>query len=85
MIKSIFLFPDTAFLKEKWWNRLASVIFWLWVGLIFLLCVSAVGEFLTAPRVELLYQIPMVILMIAFIPSIIYRLILYVAFGSSWE
>jgi len=31
-------FPDSAYLAEKWWHRLALVIFWMW-----LICALAVA------------------------------------------
>ena len=28
---SVLYFPDSAYLAEKWWHRLALVIFWMWL------------------------------------------------------
>jgi hypothetical protein len=31
MLMRILLFPRAAFLTDKWWHRLAMVMFWLWL------------------------------------------------------
>ena len=31
MLKKVFLFPETKCLCEKWWHRLATVVFYFWL------------------------------------------------------
>ena len=30
-LPSMLFFPDSAYLADKWWHRLALVIFWIWL------------------------------------------------------
>ena len=34
MLKAAFLFPGSKQLADKWWHRLAGVIFWLWLAIV---------------------------------------------------
>lgn len=33
MVKKILLFPESNYLRGKWWHRLSTVIFWFWLAL----------------------------------------------------
>lgn len=120
MLMRILLFPRTAFLADKWWHRLATVMFWLWlptvlVGAVhfvvlapFRACIDALVS-LGAPvagacgsnafsytffnMVTDSLAFNLLNLALAFaalylslcLPSLGYRLVLYVVKGSSWR
>lgn len=86
MIESIFFFPNSNYLRAKWWHRLALAIQW---GC---LCVIAAALFMNVYDGRRGYSSDglyfMVMTMIAassFAPSIVYRVFLFVAMGDSWK
>ena len=30
-MKRVLLFPNSPYLQDKWWQRLVTVIFWVWL------------------------------------------------------
>ena len=88
-----FLFPNSTYLGERWWHRLATVAFWLWLaGLVILALVNLVelasssSANPTLPDVNGIGIIAISILyVLVILPSLLYRIVLYVAKGSAWK
>lgn len=112
-------FPDSEFLKKKWWHRFAwivslvvsscsiySVILFLLLFLIPSLWVLPILPLLHLPTYipgffispldlsnsarglsdsNLLILLTFLLLGITFVPALLYRLILFIAFGKSWK
>ena len=88
MLKPALFFPESQKLRDKWWHRLATVIFWLcsalaaWTILFSLFIAPATDR--TFP-----FSVGLIIaggaVVFSFIPGIIYRAILFIAMGESWK
>lgn len=76
-------FPDSAYLSDKWWHRLATVISWIWLivaaaGVIVAAWDIRDGDPVAAGELGLwLLSVP--------VPIVVYRLILFVCIGSAWK
>ena len=88
-----YYFPSSSYLSEKWWHRLAIVIFWSWV---------AAAVFLSGACLIMLYEamqglytdqgaIPRIsalaigALASPLVPSVVYRAILFIATNGAWK
>lgn len=90
-----FLFPNSTYLKERWWHRLAIVAFWSWLVGLVIFALGKLGELQssspsfanpTLPDAIGFGMIAMSILyVVAILPSLLYRIVLYVAKGSAWR
>lgn len=96
---SVLFFPNTAYLAEKWWHRLALVIFWIWLiwataGAIHALWdywewfeyARVSGEHYDAYNraVEELIEGAAYLLSV-FAPVVVYRVVLFVCLGDTWK
>ena len=115
------LFPNTEYLSNQWWHRLAKVIFWTWLAFlivaaykIFLLdpvtsclqvkyasypepsaldCGSnafdyAWGQLRNEPARNVLIGaaiLAVIFYIVALLPSLVYRVLLYVVAGDNWK
>jgi hypothetical protein len=114
-----FLFPQSSYLANYWWHRLAKVIFWVWFIFVIL---TSYYYFLQLPWAQCLemnlqecrrpinpfeyalegyvgnylrygiLETSLVTIWICFwlyvsfaIPSLVYRLLLYIAKGNTWK
>src|SRR5512137_1394605 len=41
---SVLYFPDSAYLANKWWHRLATVIMWIWLILVVTAAIHALWD-----------------------------------------
>jgi len=93
MLKSALFFPESNNLKDKWWHRLATVIFWIWSCLVAwtLLVLIYATIFDPSFNYDMRSQPSMGFILFggtiasAFIPGIIYRAILFISMGTSWK
>jgi hypothetical protein len=90
-----FLFPNSTYLRERWWHRLATVALWSWLpGLVFL-ALGKLGDLASSWPVDANAPLPDVIgfgvvatsvlYVLAILASLLYRIVLYVAKGSAWR
>ena len=99
--KSALFFPAPSSLDDKWWHRLATAIFWVWFSICTLVVVAFSAFLIYAiaaindPSVEQLgsdagdptYCLIVIITwsILYFLPSLVYRAILFVTKGNSWK
>lgn len=77
-----YYFPSSRYLSEKWWHRLAIVIFWSWVAV----AVFATGVGLSEEGMGIT-SILIILIMAAspLVPSVVYRVILFIAMNGAWK
>jgi hypothetical protein len=90
MLKSKLFFPDSDYLTSMWWHRLATVIFWCWQALVLVASGAFIVEAVLGWPDDSLFIFMFIGILIAcilsvFIPSIVYRTILFVSKGNSWK
>ena len=87
---TIYLFPSSECLSTKWWHRLALVIFWGWV----IFAIAAAAGYLIFFLKEIYEEghasytaifFILGALITPLIPSISYRIILYITMNNSWK
>jgi hypothetical protein len=89
MFKSKLFFPDSDYLANKWWHRLATVIFWSWLILVLVGLLASVVSILddysgASAGVGLGLAFALCAAAV-FFPSIVYRTVLFICLGSSWK
>jgi hypothetical protein len=94
-IKAPLFFPDSEYLADKWWHRLATVIFWICFLLVAAHLIHAVWDIWEGYDYQLNYdgdidwgeRFGKVVIYAAslFLPSIVYRVMLFIGMGSAWK
>jgi hypothetical protein len=91
-MKPPLFFPDSEYLADKWWHRLAIVIFWSWLLLATGVFLGIAGEiwdhsidFDWNEISEILFLLLPLYVVSWFLPTVVYRAILFVCTGSAWK
>ena len=121
MISRTLLFPRSKYLADRWWHRLATVVFWGWLAtiVIYLYKALVLEPFSTCIRVKFAFPgkpndldcgtnafdyawtnataesatsilltgafLLAAIYVAAILPSLVYRVVLYISKGGSWR
>jgi len=88
----VLFFPDSAYLADKWWHRLATVILWIWLICATWLAIHELWDQFEFARAFGSYLDPgesatvcVLWLLSLFVPIVVYRVILFVCIGSAWK
>ena len=85
-MKAPLFFPDSAYLADKWWHRLAVVIFWGWLLLATGVMIAIAFEHYGSHDFKLMMLLCLLIYSASlFLPSVVYRAILFICTGSAWK
>lgn len=94
-MKAPLFFPTSEYLSNKWWHRLATVIFWIWLLMATASLIHAVWDIWEAYEyqtnengyIDWGERFGKVVIYAAslFLPSVVYRVILFIGTGSAWK